>query len=81
VALSHLAHTAGFWQVQVHHLEVDTGLDSPAAVVDWRTGMAHLAPFVAGLAPDVRARARAEAEEAVAPLLPVVLPMLALSAS
>ena len=80
-ALRALGHAAGFWQVDVHHLEVDAGLESPRAAVDWRLGMAHLAPFVAGLAPDQLARARAEAEEAVAPLLPVRISMLALSAS
>ena len=78
VGLRALGHTAGFWQVEVRQLEVDAGLDSPAAVVEWRTGMAHLAPFVAGLDPARLARARAEAEEAVAPLLPVTISMLVL---
>jgi SAM-dependent methyltransferase len=80
-ALADLARAAGFGDVSVHRLEVDTGLDSPAAVVDWRLGMAHLAPFVARLAPDLLSRAREEAERAVAGMLPVVVPMLALSAS
>jgi ubiquinone/menaquinone biosynthesis C-methylase UbiE len=80
-ALRALARAAGFGEVEVHRLEVDTGLDSPAAVVDWRLGMAHLAPFVAGLPPDVLRRARGEAEAAVGAMLPVVIPILALSAS
>jgi len=80
-ALRRLGHAAGFWHVEVHHFEVDSGLESPRAVVEWRLGMAHLAPFVAGLAPDRLAQARTEAEEAVAPLLPVRISMLALSAS
>jgi ubiquinone/menaquinone biosynthesis C-methylase UbiE len=80
-ALRALARSAGFGEVEVHRLEVDSGLDSPAAVVDWRLGMAHLAPFVGGLPPDVLRRARAEAEEAVSAMLPVVIPILALSAS
>jgi SAM-dependent methyltransferase len=80
-ALSALARAAGFWQVDVLQLDIDSGLSSPAAAVEWRLGMAHLAPFVSTLPPDVLARARAEAEEAVAPLLPIVIPILVLSAS
>jgi ubiquinone/menaquinone biosynthesis C-methylase UbiE len=79
-ALRAMAQRSGFWQVEVHRIDVDSGLDSPGAVVDWRVGMAHLAPFVASLAPDVLSQARAEAEDAVRDLLPVVIPMLALSA-
>lgn len=80
-ALERLARDAGFGAVEVRELEVDTGLSSPADVVRWRVGMAHLAPFVAGLDQAVRERVSAEAEEAVADLMPVVIPMLALSAS
>jgi ubiquinone/menaquinone biosynthesis C-methylase UbiE len=79
-SLEALARTAGFRQVEVHRLDVDTGLDTPAAVVAWRVGMAHLAPFVAGLAPDQLVQARAEAEAAVAGMTPVVIPILALGA-
>lgn len=79
-ALARLARAAGFESIHVHRLDVDTGLETPAAVVDWRIGMAHLAPFVAGLDPDVLAQARAEAEEAVAPLMPVAISIVALSA-
>jgi SAM-dependent methyltransferase len=79
-ALGALATDAGFGRVVVHRLEVDTGLDTPAAAVAWRLGMAQLAPFVSSLDPDVRARAWAAAEESVAPYVPVLLPMLALSA-
>ena len=79
--LRDLAERAGYARVQVRRVEVDAGLDTAAAVVAWRLGMAHLAPFVSGLDPAVLARARAEAEEAVAPLVPVVIPMLALSAA
>jgi ubiquinone/menaquinone biosynthesis C-methylase UbiE len=79
-ALHALASDAGFDHVTVHRLEVHTGLDTPAAVVAWRLGMAQLAPFVSALDPEVREEARAAAEEAVAPFVPVLLPMLALSA-
>jgi SAM-dependent methyltransferase len=80
-ALRRLAEGAGYEQVAVHRLDVDTGLDTAAAVVDWRFGMAQLAPFVETLTPEVLARARAAAAEAVAPHVPVVLPILALSAA
>lgn len=80
-ALRSLARTAGFRQVSVHRLDVDAGLADAAAAVAWRLGMAHLAPFVATLPPEVLDLARAEAEQAVAPHLPVVIPMLALSAA
>ena len=80
-ALTQLARAAGFGEVQVHRLDVDTGLRTPAAVVDWRLGMAHLAPFAEQLDPDLLRRARTEAEEAVGHLMPVVIPMVALSAA
>jgi ubiquinone/menaquinone biosynthesis C-methylase UbiE len=80
-ALRRLAAGAGFARVRVHRLEVHTGLDSPAAVVEWRLGMAQLAPFAASLSPDDLAQARAVAEDAVAPFVPVVLPILALAAT
>jgi len=80
-ALRDLALGAGFTRVEVHEIDVDTGLATPAAVVRWRIGMAHLAPFVATLPPQVRARACADAEDAVASMLPVVIPILALGAA
>jgi ubiquinone/menaquinone biosynthesis C-methylase UbiE len=78
--LARLARSAGYPDVTVSRLDVDAGLNDPAAVVDWRWGMAHLAPFVATLATDIRARARRDAESAVVGLSPVVVPMLALTA-
>ncbi|MGY2873715.1 ubiquinone/menaquinone biosynthesis C-methylase UbiE [Marmoricola sp. URHA0025 HA25] len=80
-ALAELARRAGFERVEVHRLDVDTGISSAAEAVEWRLGMAHLAPFVSGLAPDLLAHAWAEAEKLVAPFLPVVIPMIALSAA
>lgn len=79
-ALQRLAAEAGFGDVVVHRIEVDTGLDDAASAVEWRLGMAQLAPFVDSLAPEELARARAAAEEAAAPFVPVVLSILALSA-
>lgn len=75
------ARAAGYRRVEVHRRTVETGLATPAEVVSWRVGMAHLAPFAAGLPAATLAQARAEAEQAVAPLLPVAIDMLALSAS
>lgn len=79
-ALAGLARDAGYDEVEVVRVDVETGVVTPEAMVDWRWGMAHLAPFVASLDPDQRGRARASAEAAVAGLPPVVVPMLALSA-
>lgn len=79
--LADLAHEAGFGRVEVTRLEVDTGLASGEALADWRLGMAHLAPFVAGLEPAVRAEARAAAVSAVQGMPPVVVGILALSAA
>jgi ubiquinone/menaquinone biosynthesis C-methylase UbiE len=80
-ALIDLAHGAGFGSAAVQVFEVDSGLETPADVVAWRLGMAHLAPFVAGLPVDVLDAARARAEAVVAQTGPVVIPILALSAS
>lgn len=80
-ALSRLARTAGFDEVNVQRIDVDSGLSSPADIVNWRLGMAHLAPYVATLPPDVLQAARNQAETAVAGVGPVVIPILALSAS
>lgn len=80
VALAGLARAAGYDDVRVTRVDVDAGLEVPGAVVDWRWGMAHLAPFVATLAPADRVRARRAAEAVVAGMPPVVVPLLVLSA-
>lgn len=80
-ALEALARSAGFAEVRVSRVQVDSGLRTAAQVVDWRFGMAHLAPFVAGLSTADRERARAAAEAEVAGSGPVVVPLLILSAS
>ncbi|MCW2752643.1 MAG: hypothetical protein JWQ32_54 [Marmoricola sp.] len=80
-ALVDLARAAGFDAAVVRMLEVDTGLETPADIVAWRFGMAHLAPFIAGLPAEVLRGARARAEDAVAGTGPVVIPVLALGAS
>lgn len=78
--LTALAEIAGYQHIDVTPLTVDTGLQTPEEIVTWRTGMAHLAPFVAGLDDDTRREALQAAEEAVAGLLPVTIEMLVLGA-
>ncbi len=80
VVLTGLARDAGYEEVRVARVEVDAGLEHAGAVVEWRWGMAHLAPFVATLTPVERARARRAAEDVVAGMPPVVVPLLVLSA-
>lgn len=76
-----LAREAGFARAEVSRFDVDTGVRTPAAMVRWRWGMAHLAPYVATLDPATRDRARADAERAVTGMPPVVVPMLVLTAA
>lgn len=80
-ALAGLARSAGFAEVAVRTVRVDSGLRTPAEVVSWRFAMAHLAPFVAAMPPADLVRARREAEAEVADLEPVVIEILALSAT
>jgi ubiquinone/menaquinone biosynthesis C-methylase UbiE len=79
-SLTRLAREAGFADVEVHRVEVRTGVDEPQDMVDWRFGMAHLSPFVARLDPEVRRQVHARAVAAVAGLPPVLVPMLVLGA-
>lgn len=60
-ALTGLARDAGFRAAGVRHVEVDTGIVSPALLVDYRLGMAQHATFVAGLDAATRRRVRAAA--------------------
>lgn len=80
-AMRRCARTAGYTDVRATVIEVEPGLGTPGALVDWRWGMAHLAPFVASLTPQRRAACRERAEQAVSGLPPVVVAMLVLSAS
>ncbi|KRA38353.1 MULTISPECIES: class I SAM-dependent methyltransferase [unclassified Nocardioides] len=75
-----LATAAGYPSARTRRIEVDGGLTTPAAMVAWRLGMAHIAPFVATLPPEVITEIRAEAEAALVDAPPVVVPMLVLSA-
>jgi SAM-dependent methyltransferase len=79
--LEELAARAGHERVCAITLDVPTGMDTPADLVDWRFGMAHTAPFVAALGEVERAQLRSDAEAAVAGLPPLVVSMIVLSAS
>jgi len=74
------ATAAGYPSVRARVVEVDTGLGTATDLAAWRLGMAHLAPYVATLTPEQRARARRDVEEAVAGMPPLVVPMVVLSA-
>ena len=64
--LARCAAAAGFTRVQAHTMAVPTGLATPAELVSWRLGMAHVAPFMRSLDAPGRAAVRRAAEQAVA---------------
>lgn len=68
--LAAAARAAGLAVQWAEDVEMDVGMDSPAALADWRLGMATLGPFLAGLSPAARDQLRADAEDAVAGLPP-----------
>ncbi|WP_182377507.1 class I SAM-dependent methyltransferase [Nocardioides sp. WS12] len=78
--LAGLASAAGYASAGVGRIDVDGGLTTPAEMVAWRMGMAHTAPFVAGLSSAARADLTAEVEAALVGAPAVVVPMLVLSA-
>ncbi|MGI9085782.1 MAG: class I SAM-dependent methyltransferase [Aeromicrobium sp.] len=80
-SLAALATAAGFRQVSITPMAIDAGLSTPAEIVSWRLGMAHLAQFVADLPASRRAEARQAAEDSVADLGPVTIEIHVLSAS
>lgn len=63
---SDAARDAGLARARVERVPVSLAL-SPRELVEWRLGMAQLAPFVARLTPERRALLVAEAEAAAAP--------------
>lgn len=79
--LESVARAAGYVQVGVERVEVTVGSLTPAALVAWRFGMAHHAPFLASLTPAVREAARLEAERRLRDAPPVIVPMLVLGAT
>jgi SAM-dependent methyltransferase len=71
------AEAAGLRSVGIEDVSVDPGLDSPLALVEYRIGMAHFAPFVSSLATADRAafirRAAAEVTRSGQAIRPRVL--------
>ena len=78
--LQECARAAGYGSADADVVEVDTGLSTPADLVDWRLGMAHTAPYLAGLTAEERALVRRDAEAAVAGMPPLVVAMIVLNA-
>jgi hypothetical protein len=77
--LSVLAERAGCAKYDVLRLDVPTGLTTPADLVRWRLGMAHLAPWLASLPRPQRAELEAEATAALVNTPELVVPLLVLS--
>ncbi len=71
---------AGFTDVRLRTVTVDTGRSAPAQLAAWRLGMAHVAPFVAALPGSRQAELRRAAESAVAGTGPLLVSMLVLTA-
>lgn len=59
--LAAIAAAAQLVKVRVIERRVSTGTDTPEALVRWRLGMPHLAPFVAGLSVSTRSRLHQDA--------------------
>jgi SAM-dependent methyltransferase len=78
--LGALARSAGWESVAVRTVPVATGLATPADLVSWRLGMAHVAPWYATLPEDVRAALRADAEAELAGAPALVVPLVILAA-
>jgi len=79
-ALGRDTAAAGFADVRLRTVTVDTGLSSPAQLAGWRLGMAHVAPFVCSLPGGRQAELRQAAEAAVTGTSRLVVSMLVLIA-
>jgi ubiquinone/menaquinone biosynthesis C-methylase UbiE len=84
--LAEAATAAGFARVRVRTVLVATAVATPPQLASWRLGMAHVAPFLAGLSPARRDRLTEAAEAAVSRAVlaqggPLEVPMLVLTAS
>jgi ubiquinone/menaquinone biosynthesis C-methylase UbiE len=80
-ALAGLVRDAGYDPVEVTVQAVDAGLEGSDDLVRWRLGMAHLAPWVAGLSEAGRAQAVEAARRAVDGLGLVTIDVLVVSGS
>jgi SAM-dependent methyltransferase len=79
-ALGRDTNAAGYTDIQLRTITVDTGLSRPAELAAWRLGMAHVAPFVSSLTAARRISLRRAAETAVTGTGPLVVDMLVLTA-
>jgi SAM-dependent methyltransferase len=79
--LEAFAVSAGYDVARAVQVDVATGMDTAADLVDWRFGMAHTAPYLSGLTAENRAEIRRDAEAAVAGMPPLVVAMIVLSAT
>ncbi len=83
--LARCAAAAGFTRAEARIMAVPTGLATPAELVSWRLGMAHVAPFMRSLDAPGRAAVRRAAEQAVAAAAgaapPLVVSLMVLTAS
>ena len=79
--LAACAATAGLDRIRIDDSAVETGVDTPQKIVAYRTGMAHLAPFVTSLDVTTRESFMSRATDATArvcqPLRPRVLTLVA----
>ena len=80
VLVSRDAAAAGYTEIRLRTITVDTGLSRPAELAAWRLGMAHVAPFVSALSAARRASLRRAAAAAVAGTGPLMVGMLVLTA-
>lgn len=78
--LAALASDAGYGRVDVTTTAVDVGVRTPEQLVDWRLGMAHLAPFVASLDPTERSELRAKCVDTLRDAPELVIPLVVLAA-
>jgi SAM-dependent methyltransferase len=79
-ALGRDTTAAGYTDVRLQTVTVDTGLSSPAALASWRLGMAHVAPFVGSLPAARQIELWHAAHTAVTGTGPLVVDMLVLTA-
>jgi SAM-dependent methyltransferase len=79
-ALGRDTTAAGYTDIRLRTITVDTGLSRPAELAAWRLGMAHVAPFVGSLTAARRISLRRAAETAVTDTGPLVVDMLVLTA-
>ena len=80
VLVSRDAAAAGYTDIRLRTITVDTGLSGPAELAAWRLGMAHVAPFVSSLTAARRASLRRAAAAAVTGTGPLMAGMLVLTA-